>query len=102
VTEQTAAEICANTADAARQARVVLAALGDPDSELTATPAIRNRLKGRQAQFVLKYSAPTAASAVSMRGTCVQSHLVRAAGFLPSRGMGNRRMGGQTIVAAPV
>ena len=36
----------AAAADAARQARGVLAALGDPDDELTATPAMRNRIEG--------------------------------------------------------
>ena len=35
VTEQTGAEVRATAADAARQARVVLAALADPDDELT-------------------------------------------------------------------
>ena len=43
---QTGAEVRATAADAARQARVVLAALGDPDDELTATSAMRNRLEG--------------------------------------------------------
>ena len=47
VTEQTTgAELRATAADAARQARVVLAALGEPDDGLTATPAMRNRLEG--------------------------------------------------------
>jgi len=46
VTEPTGAEVRATAADAARQARGVLAALGDPDDELTATPATRNRLEG--------------------------------------------------------
>ena len=46
VTEQTGAEVRAHAADAARQARAVLAALADPDDELTATPATRNRLEG--------------------------------------------------------
>ena len=36
----------ATAADAARQARAVLAALADPDDELTATAAMRNRLEG--------------------------------------------------------
>jgi len=44
--EQTGAEVRATAADAARQARAVLAALGDPDDGLTATPAMRNRLEG--------------------------------------------------------
>jgi len=44
--EQTGAEVRATAADAARQAREVLAALADPDDELTATPATRNRLEG--------------------------------------------------------
>jgi len=44
--EQTGAEVRATAADAARQARGVLAALGDPDDGLTATPAMRNRLEG--------------------------------------------------------
>ena len=46
VTEQTGAEVRATAADAARQARGVLAALGDPDDGLTATPAMRNRIEG--------------------------------------------------------
>ena len=36
----------ATAADAARQARGVLAALADPDDELTATAAMRNRIEG--------------------------------------------------------
>jgi hypothetical protein len=39
----------AAAADAARQARAVLAALGDPDDELTATAAMRNRIEGAAA-----------------------------------------------------
>ena len=46
VTEPTSAEVRATAADAARQARGVLAALGDPDDELTATAAMRNRIEG--------------------------------------------------------
>ena len=46
VTEQNGAEVRATAADAARQARGVLAALGDPDDGLTATAAMRNRLEG--------------------------------------------------------
>ena len=46
VTEQTGAEVRAHAADAARQARAVLAALADPDDELTATAAMRNRIEG--------------------------------------------------------
>ncbi len=46
MTEQTGAEVRATAADAARQARAVLAELADPASELTATPATRNRLEG--------------------------------------------------------
>jgi len=46
VTEPTGAEVRATAADAARQARGVLAALADPDDELTATAAMRNRLEG--------------------------------------------------------
>ena len=46
VSEQTGAEVRATAADAARQARGVLAALGDPDDGLTATAAMRNRLEG--------------------------------------------------------
>jgi len=46
VTEPTGAEVRATAADAARQARAVLAALGDPDDELTATAAMRNRIEG--------------------------------------------------------
>lgn len=46
MTELTGAEVRAHAADAARQARGVLAALADPDDELTATPATRNRLEG--------------------------------------------------------
>ena len=44
--EPTGAEVRATAADAARQARAVLAALGDPDDELTATAAMRNRIEG--------------------------------------------------------
>ena len=46
VTEPTGAEVRAAAADAARQARGVLAALADPDDELTATAAMRNRIEG--------------------------------------------------------
>jgi len=44
--EQTGAEVRATAADAARQARGVLAGPGDPDDELTATAAMRNRIEG--------------------------------------------------------
>ena len=44
--EPTGAEVRATAADAARQARGVLAALADPESELTATAAMRNRIEG--------------------------------------------------------
>ena len=46
MTEPTGTEVRATAADAARQARGVLAALADPDDELTATAAMRNRLEG--------------------------------------------------------
>jgi len=54
VTEPTGAEVLATAtatatataADAARQARGVLAALADPDDELTASAAMRNRIEG--------------------------------------------------------
>ena len=46
VTEPTGAEVRATAADAARQARAVLAALADPDDELTASAATRHRLEG--------------------------------------------------------
>jgi len=46
VTEPTGAEVRATAADAARQARGVLAALTDPDDELTATAAMCNRIEG--------------------------------------------------------
>ena len=46
VTEPTGAEVRATAADAARQARGVLAALADPDDELTATAAMRHRIEG--------------------------------------------------------
>ena len=46
MTEPTGAEVRATAADAARQARGVLAALTDPDDELTATAAMRNRIEG--------------------------------------------------------
>ena len=46
VTEPTGAEVRATPTDAARQARGVLAALGDPDDGLTATAAMRNRIEG--------------------------------------------------------
>ncbi|MDQ3273457.1 MAG: hypothetical protein M3Q39_00105 [Actinomycetota bacterium] len=38
MSEQTGAEVRATAADAARQARAVLAALADPNDELTTTP----------------------------------------------------------------
>lgn len=44
--ELTAAEVRATAAEAARQASGVLAALGDLDDELNATPAMRNRIEG--------------------------------------------------------
>ena len=44
--EQTGAEVRGAAADGARQARGVLAALADPDNELTATAAMRNRIEG--------------------------------------------------------
>jgi len=46
MTEPTGAEVRATAADAARHARGVLAALADPDDELTATAAMRNRIEG--------------------------------------------------------
>ena len=46
VTGPTGAEVRGTAADAARQARGVLAALGDPDDELTATAAMRHRMEG--------------------------------------------------------
>ena len=46
MTEPTGAEVRATAADAARQARAVLAALADPDDGLTATAAMRNRIEG--------------------------------------------------------
>jgi len=44
--EPTGAEVRATAADAALQARAVLAALADPDDEMTATAAMRNRIEG--------------------------------------------------------
>jgi hypothetical protein len=44
--EPTGAEVRATAAAAARQARGVLAALADPDDELTATAAMRHRIEG--------------------------------------------------------
>ena len=46
MTEPTGAEVRAAAADAARQARGVLAALTDPDDGLTATAAMRHRIEG--------------------------------------------------------
>ena len=46
MTGPSGAEVRATAADAARQARGVLAALGDPDDGLTATAAMRNRIEG--------------------------------------------------------
>ena len=46
VTGPTGAEVRGAAADAARQARGVLAALADPDDELTASAAMRNRIEG--------------------------------------------------------
>ena len=44
--EPTGAEVRGTAADAARQARAVLAALADPDDGLAATAAMRNRIEG--------------------------------------------------------
>ena len=46
MTEQSCAEVRVTAADAARHARAVLAALADPDDELAATAAMRNRIEG--------------------------------------------------------
>ena len=46
MTGPTGAEVRGTAADAARQARAVLAALADPDDELAATAAMRNRIEG--------------------------------------------------------
>ena len=46
VTGPSGAEVRATAADAARQALGVLAALADPDDELTATAAMRHRIEG--------------------------------------------------------
>jgi len=46
ITGPSGAEVRATAADAARQARGVLAALADPDDELTATAAMRHRIEG--------------------------------------------------------
>lgn len=40
------ADMQATAAETARQTRAVLAEITDPTSELTATPATRNRLEG--------------------------------------------------------
>ncbi len=68
VTEPTGAEVRATLADAARQARGVLAELTDPESELTATPATRNRLEG--AAYARSSTTGSAATA------CVTSSLL--------------------------
>ena len=60
VTEPTGAEVRATAADAARQARGVLAALADPDDELTATAAIRNRIEGATVALEAVASQPDA------------------------------------------
>ena len=60
VTEQTGAEVRAIAADAARQARGVLAALADPDDELTATAAMRHRLEGAAVALETLASQPDA------------------------------------------
>jgi len=60
VTEPTGAEVRATAADAARQARGVLAALADPDDELTATAAMRNRIEGATVALEAVASQPDA------------------------------------------
>jgi hypothetical protein len=60
VTEPTGAEVRATAADAARQARGVLAALGDPDDGLTATAAMRNRIEGATVALEAVASQPDA------------------------------------------
>ena len=61
MSEPTGAEVRATAADAARQARAVLAALGDPDDGLTATAAMRNRIEGA-ALALESLAAPNASS----------------------------------------
>jgi len=60
VTEPTGAEVRGTAADAARQARGVLAALADPDDELTATAAMRNRIEGATVALETVASQPDA------------------------------------------
>ena len=60
VTEQTGAEVRATAADAARQARGVLAALADPDDELTTTAAMRHRIEGAALALETLASQPDA------------------------------------------
>ena len=58
--QTTGAEVRATAADGARQARAVLAALADPDDELTATAAMRNRIEGATVALEAVASQPDA------------------------------------------
>ena len=60
MTGPTGAEVRGTAADAARQARGVLAALADPDDELTASAAMRNRIEGAAVALETLASQPDA------------------------------------------
>jgi len=62
VTEPTGAEVRATAADAARQARGVLAGLGDPDDELTATAANFGGCAANRETTAQRAGSPTLAS----------------------------------------
>jgi hypothetical protein len=91
VTEQTGAEVRAHAAGAARQARVVLAALTDPESELAATPATRNRLEGTAValETVAGY-ADAGAGAGSVTPGCGRSSVGGQAAAAPRPGCTDR------------
>ncbi|MCA1671852.1 MAG: hypothetical protein LC799_06485, partial [Actinobacteria bacterium] len=66
--EPTGAEVRATAADAARQARAVLAALADPDDELTATAAMRNLIEGAAVALETVAGQPLVIPALRGRG----------------------------------
>ena len=70
MTGPTGAEVRGTAADAARQARGVLAALGDPDDGLTATAAMRNRIEGGRGRgnFPASPGAPRMFAAIWVTG----------------------------------
>ncbi|MCA1709770.1 MAG: hypothetical protein LC808_43430, partial [Actinobacteria bacterium] len=91
VTEPTSAEVRGTAADAARQARGVLAALADPDDELTATAAMRHRLEGTAValETVAGY-ADAGAGAGSVTPGCGRSSVGGQAAAAPRPGCTDR------------